>query len=132
MNIAGSRRQIKQEEIQFTPVGIGNQLLERVGSHASSPNHGIVLIDKEADGQKFHAEFFLGLNQVTAVDAFQGWPGFFHTEHLGDRGAENISIQQAYLIPFSGQRYGQVGGYGRFAYTTFSRGNRQDIPDLRQ
>ena len=49
MDIAGAGRGIENHVIEFSPLGIGNELLEGVTCHAAAPKCGGRWVDKEAD-----------------------------------------------------------------------------------
>ena len=68
MNIARARRSVDDEIVEFAPIGIGNELFERVRSHGSAPKGGGLRIDKEADGEEFHAIFERGDEKLSAFD----------------------------------------------------------------
>ena len=68
MNIARARRRVDDEIVEFAPIGIGNELFERVRSHGSAPKGGGLRIDKEADGEEFHAIFERGDEKLAAFD----------------------------------------------------------------
>ena len=41
---------VDEKIIQFAPIRIGNQLLERIARHCSAPHHRVFLFHKKADG----------------------------------------------------------------------------------
>ena len=109
MDIRGSGRRIEDKEIKISPVSIGNELLQSIGSHTASPKGCRFRIHKKTDAQQFHAVLLDGRNQVATVYMHCIGPFVFHMEHFRDGRSEYVRIQEAHLIAKPGQTDGQIG-----------------------
>ena len=120
VNVAGARRGVEDEVVEFAPLRFGDELLEGVACHTATPQGGLVGIDKEADGEQFHAVFLDGHDEVATIYLLCVWALFFHTKHLGHGGTEDVGVEQSHTIAQLGQSDGEVGGDGRFAHTSLA------------
>ncbi len=120
MDVAGTRRHINQEIIEFAPIGITNQLAQGIRRHAATPQHRGVFINKKTYRKQLHPVAFMGNNKFSAVDMVHIKLGILHTEHFRHRRAEYIGIKQPHLVAFTGKSHSQVRGHGRFPHPTFS------------
>lgn len=50
-------------------------------------------------------------------------------EERGDRGSENVGVEDAGFVAEAGECEGEVGGDGGFAYAAFGGGHRDDFAD---
>ena len=130
VNVARSGRKVDKEIIQFSPIGITNQLLQGIACHTSPPQSGLVGVYKETDGKQLDAILLYRNNQVTSTNVLCHRTGIFHLEHLWNRRPEDISIQQTYFITQLCQRHGKVGSNRGLAYPTFSRRHSDNILHL--
>ena len=98
MDVTGSWRRIQDEIIQIAPVGIPNQLLQRVACHSSSPESRLVWLHEETNAQDFHAILLDGFDQVAPVDFFAVGTFLLNLEHLRNAWAEDVAVQQTYPV----------------------------------
>jgi hypothetical protein len=54
-DVAGARRHVDQQVVQVAPVGLAQQLVQRLRGHRAAPDHGLVGLDQEADRHHLHA-----------------------------------------------------------------------------
>ena len=120
MDITGAWRRVEDEEVEFAPVGIGNELLEGTGSHTTSPESGSGGRNEETNGKQFDTILIDGNDEVAPVFLDSVWTLVFHVEHLWHRGTEDIRIKQSHLVTETCQGNGEVGRDCALAYTTFT------------
>ncbi|MCY1361370.1 hypothetical protein D9M69_480350 [compost metagenome] len=123
LDVAGARRHVDDQVVEVFPVGLAQQLLERLRGHGAAPDHGLVGVDQEADRHHLHAMALLGLH-VLAVDAL-GAPVQAH--HHGLARAVDVGVEQAHGGALGGQRQRQVGGRGALAHAALARGHGHDV-----
>ena len=56
----------------------------------------------------------------------------FEVEHLGNRGAEDVGIEQSDLVALGSKCHSEVGRYGALAHTALARTDGNDILDMRE
>ena len=98
MYVACAGRHVDKEIVQLAPPRVGDELLQGVAGHAAAPQHRLVLVDHETDGQQLHTVFLDRLDPVAPLLVDHVYGFVFHAEHLGHRGTEYIGVKQAYLI----------------------------------
>ena len=128
LNVAGAGRHVDDQVVQVFPVGLAQQLLQRLGGHGAAPDHGFVLRHQKTDGHDLQAVVLHRLH-VLAVHALG--PAF-DAHHHGLAGAVNVGVQQADAGAFSGQGQGQVDRGGAFANAALARGDSDDVLDVGQ
>ena len=84
-------------------------------------------IDEEPDGEHLHAVLLDGFNERSSADFNGVRPAVLHPEHLGHRGSVYICVKESYAVPGFGERHGEVGGDGRFAYSALTAVNSDDV-----
>ena len=132
MDVAGARRRVEDEEVEFAPVCIGDELLEGTRGHTASPKRGSCGGNEEADGKQFDAVFLDGTDEVATV-FLDGIGAFiFDIEHLGHRRAEYIGVEQSYAIAETGEGDGEIGRDGALAYATLAGADGDDVLDTRE
>src|SRR5450830_780984 len=77
LNVAGARRHIDNQVVQIAPVGLFQQLLQRLGDHRAAPYHRLVRIDQEADRRHLHAVVFQRLHRFAVL----GFRTAFDAQH---------------------------------------------------
>ena len=90
--IAGARRHIDEEVVELAPVSLGDELLEGVGGHAATPEHGAVGIHHQTDAQQLDAVAFHGHYLVDAVNLVDIDGLTLYAEHLGHGGTKDVGI----------------------------------------
>ena len=132
MDVARSRRRVKDEVVEFVPVAVGNELLQCRGCHTSTPKRCRILVDKETDAKQLHAILLNGGDELSAVFLNSMGTGILHVEHLRHRGSEDVGVEQSHLVAESCQRDGEIGRDGRLAYSTLTGAYGDDVLHLRQ
>ena len=127
MNIAGSRRKVDKEIIEFAPMRILDKLFDGIACHTSAPNDSLRRVDKETDRQHFDPILLDGFDKRASVFLHRIGPRIFAVEHFRLRRTMNIRIQQTDPITALCQRYSQVGSYCGFAYSTLAAMNSNDV-----
>jgi hypothetical protein len=128
LDIASTGRHVDDQIIKLFPVGLAQQLLQRLGGHRAAPNHGFVLADQKSNGHDLHTivfQWFHGLAVITLGATF-------NAHHHGLAGAINVGVQQAHFGPLCRQSQRQVHGGGAFANAALARCHGHDVFDLRQ
>ena len=94
------------------PNHVGPKLLNRRGDDGSSPYYRVALVfQQQIDGHNIHAAFRFDRQNTLAVAS-----GFFlNAEHLGNRGAGDIPVQNAGVIALALHRHSQHGGNQAFS-----------------
>jgi hypothetical protein len=52
LDVAGAGRQVDHEVVEVAPLGLAEQLLERLGHHRAAPDHRRVRLDEEAHAHR--------------------------------------------------------------------------------
>ena len=132
VDVGSAGRRVEDEVVQLAPVGVGNELLQRVRGHAAAPQGGCVGVDEEADGEYLHS-VFIGRDEELPPVALFGEDAFrLQVEHFGNGRAEDVGIEQSDLVAELGQGYRQVGGHGALAHAAFAGTDGNDVLHLRQ
>ena len=84
-------------------------------------------MDEETDAQHLHAKFLNRLYELAAVDLYGVNLLSLHAEHLGQRGTENVGVEQSHTVTQTGQRHGQVHRHGALAHTTLAGAHGHDV-----
>ena len=147
VDVAGSRRQVDEQEVEMSPFDLQEHLLERIAGHRTPPDQGLFRPGEIADAHPFHAVFFNRDDDLLAavvdfsVDGeriahlvidFHFGDVFLGTGHLRDGRTVHIGISQADFVAEPGECDGQVDGYGGFADTALSGGDGNDAADVKK
>ena len=128
LDVARARGHVDDEVVQVFPVGLAQELLQRLGGHGAAPDHGFVLVHQKADGHDLHAVVFERLHGL-AVVAFRA---AVDAQHHGLAGAVDVGVEHAHAGTLGRQGQGQVGGGGALAHATLARGHGNDVLHLGQ
>ena len=52
LDVAGARRHVDDQVVELAPVGVAEQLRQRLRDHRPAPDHGLFGVDQEADGHR--------------------------------------------------------------------------------
>ncbi len=115
-HVTGPRRHVDEKEVRLPPVGVDQELLERLVQHRSAPDHRLFVGDEEAHRQATHPVHHRRHQEF--VDGHRA-PG--HTEHLGDREAVDVGVEKADLVAPCGERHRQVHGHRRLPHSPLAR-----------
>ena len=132
VDVAGAGRRVEDEVVEFTPVGIPDELLEGVAGHASAPQCSLFGVDEEADAQHLDAILLDGDDEVAPLDVLAVGTCVLYLEHLGYGGTEDVAVQQSHPVPQTGQRDSQVGGHGALAHASLAAAHGDDVLHSRQ
>ena len=142
MDVAGSRRHIDKQHVEFSPAYLQDHLLEGGAGHGTAPDERLFGLCEISDGHPFDAEFFHGKEDLLAVvgellvRSERGSVGFidldaggdaFCAGHLGHGGAVNVGIRQSHAVTETRKGHGQVDGDGGFAHSSLSGGYADDF-----
>src|SRR5699024_6593390 len=118
-DVACSRGEIQQEDVQVTPEHIREELLDGTVQHRATPHHRCVALDEVGDGDHLHAVSLRGHDHV--VDLVGPGVGTEHTRHGV---AVNVGVEDTHGQTLGGQGGGKVDGHGGFAYPSLAGGHR--------
>ena len=92
VDIRGTRGCVQDKVVQFAPVGIGNELFQRIGGHTATPEGSRLGIDEETDAEQFDAIGLHRLNELATIHLDSIGAGILHVEHLRHRRSEDIGV----------------------------------------
>ena len=127
MDVAGSGRQVDDQVVDVAPVGVPQELLERLRHHRAPPDHGSVDVDEKPDRHRLHA---VGLERFERL-AVLGFGPAGDAKHGRLRGPIDIRVEHAHLRALGGERQREVHRRRRLADAAFAAGNRDDVLDAR-
>ena len=120
VDIAGSRRCVDHEVVEFPPECVGDELLDGVRSHSSPPEGGLVGVDEESDRQHLDPVFLNRHDHVASVHILCIRPSVLSLKHLRHRGSEDISIKESDAVAHLGKPDGEVDRHGALPHSSFS------------
>ena len=109
-HVPGAGRQVRQQEVQLSPVHVAEELLDGLVQHGPSPDHRLLLGDEEPHGDDPHAVRFQRQDHVVEAD---GAPG--HTHHARNGEPPDVHVDDADPVPLGGEGRGQVDRDGGLA-----------------
>ena len=124
-HVTGARRHVDEQEVGLAPVGVDEELLERLVQHGPAPDDRLVVGDEEPHRQAAHAVDDGRHEQVVDGHGLAG-----HAEHLRHREAVDVGVEQADVVARGGEGHGQVDRHRRLADTALARGDA-DHPGAR-
>ena len=119
-DVAGARREVDEQEVGVVPVDVGEELLERLVEHRTTPDDRLVLLGEEAHRDAAHA-VGLGRHEHAVEDDRRA----AHTEHPRDREAPDVGVDHRDALATSGEGDRQVRGDRRLADAALARGDEQ-------
>jgi hypothetical protein len=125
LHVAGAGRQVDDQVVDVLPVGLVDQLVERLGDHRAAPDHRLVLVDQVADRHRLD---LVGDHRLEAL-AIIGIRPSRKTEHARLTGTVDVGVHDADRGALGGQRQRQVDRHRRLADATLARGDRDDVLD---
>ena len=132
MDVRGAGRRIENKVVKVAPVGVSNELLQRIACHSATPHDALLGVDKESDAQNLHAILLNRNDEVAPVDVFAVRTCIFQLEHFGRRRAENVTVEQANPHSHTCKSNSQIGGDRTLAYATLAARNSNNVLDARQ
>ena len=123
-DVAGAGWQVEQQVVEISPVHVGQQLGEGAVEDRATPGDDIVLVGlHHADADRLDAHG--GHRQEQVVQ--RGGVGVTCTEHVGNRVAVDVGVQQTDRSAQSSQGQGQVDGHRRLADAALAGGHGNDL-----
>ena len=129
MYVAGSGRQVDQQEIERSPQRLADHLPQRVGRHRAAPHQRVGRVDEKSDRHDPDSEPFGRKNPILAVFFFPFRPVVFDAEQHRLGRPVNIGVQNAYFISQTRQGDRQVRRNGAFAHSAFCGTDGKDATD---
>ena len=120
-DVAGPGRHVDEHEVRLAPVGVGQELLDRLVQHRAAPDHRLVVGHEVTHGQALDAVGRGRDHHVADDDRVMVGP-----EHLGHREAVDVGVEQPDLVAGLGQRDGQVHRDRRLADAALARRHADD------
>ena len=119
--VPGAGRQVEQQDVEVTPVHVGQELLERPVQHGAAPDHRRVALGEHPDGDDLHAVRRRRHDHLFYLRRCPGDP-----EHPGHRMPVDVGVRDPDLRPGGGQGHGQVDRHRRLADAALAAGHRED------
>ena len=123
MYVARARRHIYHKVVKLAPICFSDKLFQSVAGHTATPKHRAVLIHEETNRKEFHTVFLDRSDKIAPADFVHIYRLVLDSEHLRHRRAENVGIEQPYLIALCGKRDSEIARYGGFADTALAGRN---------
>ena len=123
-DVAGSRREVDQQEVELPPGDVLEELLERLVQHRPAPDDRGVLLDEEAD--RHHADAAGRKRDDLAFRRDRGALGA-EAQHPRDRVAPHVGVEHADAAALGAQRRREVGGQRRLPDAALSGSDADDV-----
>ena len=120
-DVAGARWHVDEHEVRLAPVGIGEELLNRLVQHRTPPDDRLVVRHEVAHGEALDPVRRCRDHDVAQDDRVVVGP-----EHLGDREAIDVGVEQADAVAGLGQGDGEVHRDRRLADAALARRHPDD------
>ena len=128
LDVAGAGRQVDDQVVEVGPVGLAQQLLERLRDHRPAPDHRVVLLDQEADRHHLDA---VVLHRLHGLAVARFGPAVDAHHHRLAR-AVDVGVEDADACALGGERERQVDGGRALADAALARRDRDDVLHVRQ
>ncbi len=116
---------VDDQVVDVAPVGVAQELLERLRDHRPAPDHRRVGVDQEADRHRLHT---VGLERLERL-AVLGFGPAGNAEHGRLRGTVNVRVENTDAGAFGRERERQVHRRGRLADAAFAARDRDYVLD---
>ena len=123
LRIAGARRHVDHQHVEFAPLHVAQHLLERARHHRAAPDHRRVLGHDVADRHGLEPVAFDRLQRL-AVDRLGL---LLDAEHARHRGAVDVGVEQAGADAVGREPERQVHRGGRLADAALAGGDGDDV-----
>ena len=130
LDVARAGRKVDDEVVEFAPLGLGNQLRQGTGGHGTTPDDGQTVVHQQTQRDNLEAIFLNGHEVLLLAHVGGVHRHIFHSKHLMDGRAVDVSIHHAHTITLFSQSKREVCGNGRFAHTALSRGDHNNLSDV--
>jgi hypothetical protein len=129
LDVAGAGRHVDDEVVEFAPVGVAEQLRERLRDHRAAPDHRLLLLDQEPDRHDLDA---VRLERLDAPAVPARGPVALQARHARLAGTVDVGIEEPHARPVERKREREVDGRRRLADAALARGHCDDVADARQ
>ena len=121
LHVAGARRHVDDERVQFAPLRLAEHLHQRLRHHGAAPDHRHFLVDEKADRHDLYA---IGLerNHLAVLDLRFAR----QAEEARRRRAVDVGVEQAHAPALRRKPQRKIGGGRRFADAALSRRDGDD------
>ena len=121
MYVARSGGQVREQEIERSPFGLVDHLLEGADRHGAAPQKGVGRFDEESDRHEAYVHRLGRNDAVRSLLLHRIGQVPLHAEHLGLRGTVNIGVENSDAVTHVAQCDGEVGRHGGLSYPAFAR-----------
>ena len=129
LDVPGAGRHVHDEVVEVAPVGIGQQLRQRLRDHGTAPDHRLLLLDEEADRHDLDA---VRDERLHALAVGRRGTLALQPEHAGLAWTVYVGVQQPDARTVEGEREREVHRGRGLANAPLARGDRDDVRDPRQ
>jgi hypothetical protein len=129
LDVAGAGRHVDDQVVELAPVGVAQQLGERLGDHRATPDHRLLLLDQESDRDDLDA---VSLERLDAPTVATDGPLALQAHHARLAGAVDVGVEQADLGALERQGQREVDCGGGLADPALAGSDRDDVADARQ
>jgi hypothetical protein len=111
--------------VEVAPVGVLQQLLERLRHHRPAPDHRRIGVDQKTNRHRLNA---VRLERLQRFAVLRFGPAG-NAQHHRLRRSVDVGIEHADRCAFGSERQRQVDRRRRLAHAAFAAGNRNDVLD---
>ena len=106
VDVARARGHVDEEVVELAPVGLLDELAQGGGGHRAAPEHSLVAVYQQPDGEEFDAVALDGDDEIAAVVALVHVQLLvFDVKHLGHRRAEYIGVEQSHAVALGSESH---------------------------
>ncbi len=133
-DVARPRRHVHEQRVELAPVDVGEELLERLVQHRPAPHDRCVLLEEEPDRHELEVAANGRHDHLVDGDRL-----LVHAEHVRDRVAVHVAVEDTDLLAERGQRVREVRRQRRLADSALPgrdrdharRGRERDLASAR-
>ena len=122
-HVARSGREVDDQVVERTPVGLQRQLLERAVGHRAAPDERLVRVHQLAQGHGLDAMHLEGKQHVAARRGAR----VLEAEDGGDARAVDVAVEQADLGTEAREAHRQVRAHRALAHAALAGADRDDV-----
>src|SRR5712692_9892549 len=126
--ISGTRRQVDDEVVQFTPQHISEKLPDDAHHDRPAPDDRRLVVEKEPHRDEADAVFFYRVDFLVLA----GTGCSLGSHHQGHAGTVDVGVKQSHAIAQGFQRQCQIHRYGRFPHPSLATGDSDHSPYARK
>ena len=125
LGVGGARRLVDHEVVEFAPVDVAQELLDRPSDERPAPHHGLALGHEELDRDHLDAIALEGLD----LAGRRRLRLTLRTDHLGDVRPGDVSVEQTNGSARLGEGNREVDAHRALTHSALPRGDRDDVLD---